>query len=118
MKLKPLTSYYFRIRVGEEIFDNNGIPYSFKTKAGEEPVATPTAMVTTVPQQSSPGGSGSGSGLECDTNKDGRVSSIEALGCSGGSGGVAPTAAVTAVPDKCDANKDGRVSSIEALNCK
>jgi len=31
--LKPGLSYYFRIRVGDNVFDNNGIPYSFKTKA-------------------------------------------------------------------------------------
>jgi len=36
--LKPGANYYFRIRIGEEVFDNNGIPYSFKTLAAE---ATP-----------------------------------------------------------------------------
>ncbi len=33
--LKEATTYYFRVRVGDEVFDNNGIPYSFKTKQGE-----------------------------------------------------------------------------------
>lgn len=36
--LSPLradTTYYFRIRVGDDIFDNNGIPFSFKTKPEE-----------------------------------------------------------------------------------
>jgi hypothetical protein len=44
--LKESTTYYFRIRVGDEIFDNNGIPYSFKTKAAQ---VTPTQAVTPSP---------------------------------------------------------------------
>lgn len=35
VNLSPLragTTYYFRIRVGEKIYDNDGIPFSFKTK--------------------------------------------------------------------------------------
>lgn len=30
--LRPATTYYYRIRVGDDVFDNGGIPYSFKTK--------------------------------------------------------------------------------------
>jgi len=30
--LRPNTSYYYRIRIDGRIFDNNGIPYMFKTK--------------------------------------------------------------------------------------
>jgi len=59
--LKENTTYYFRIRVGEEIYDNNGIPYSFKTTAKEEgeeekPKPTPTkteAKPTTKPTTAS-----------------------------------------------------------------
>lgn len=29
--LKEATTYYFRIRIDDEIYDNNGIPFSFKT---------------------------------------------------------------------------------------
>ncbi len=45
--LKESTTYYFRVRVGETIYDNNGIPYSFKTKSatGEAGVVTPTSVV-------------------------------------------------------------------------
>lgn len=57
--LKTGATYYFRIKVGETIYDNNGIPYSFKTKASEgeagggEPQApTPTVRVP-VPTKSS-----------------------------------------------------------------
>lgn len=54
--LKENTTYYFRVRVGEEIYDNNGIPWSFKTKAtgetGEGTQASPSAStVTTTPVQ-------------------------------------------------------------------
>jgi len=48
--LKSGATYYFRIKVGETIYDNNGIPFSFKTKSGEQPdpaaegaTVTPTA---------------------------------------------------------------------------
>ncbi len=43
--LSPLragTTYYFRIRVGDKIYDNDGIPFSFKTKAEEGETALPT----------------------------------------------------------------------------
>lgn len=43
--LKETTTYYFRIRVGDEIFDNNGIPFSFKTKQGTAQT-TPTQAVS------------------------------------------------------------------------
>jgi len=49
VNLSPLKSgatYYFRIRVGETIYDNNGIPFSFKTKSAEEIEPTPEATVT------------------------------------------------------------------------
>ncbi len=58
--LSPLragTTYYFRIRVGETIYDNSGIPYSFKTKGEAEaggknnqlPAISPTVAVNPVP---------------------------------------------------------------------
>lgn len=44
--LKEGTTYYFRIKVGETIYDNNGIPYSFKTNPATvaELSPTPTAV--------------------------------------------------------------------------
>lgn len=47
--LKENTTYYFRIKVGETIYDNNGIPFSFKTQEdeGETPTAAPTVQVST-----------------------------------------------------------------------
>lgn len=48
--LKANTTYYFRLKIGETIYDNNGIPYSFKTKSAEEGSSSvsPTAVPTVV----------------------------------------------------------------------
>ena len=52
--LLPETIYYFRIRVGEEIYDDNGAPYSFTTKEavakmpspGVSPAVSPTVVIS------------------------------------------------------------------------
>ena len=63
--LLPETIYYFRIRVGEEIYDDNGAPYSFTTKEAVAkmpspgvspalPLVSPTVVIsrpTTTPTQ-------------------------------------------------------------------
>ncbi|MBU2592294.1 MAG: fibronectin type III domain-containing protein [Patescibacteria group bacterium] len=57
--LKTNATYYFRIRVGETVYDNNGIPYSFKTKEDDSVSETGSsggtdtggAKVTQVPVQ-------------------------------------------------------------------
>ena len=49
--LSPLQSdlvYYYRIRVGETLYDNNGVPFSFRTKAAT-PVVQPTTAPTLIP---------------------------------------------------------------------
>jgi hypothetical protein len=102
--LKPNVSYYFRIRVGEEVYDNAGIPYSFKTNSsGEEPVLVPTVVPTMVVPAAVGG--------NCDKDGDGRVSSVEMLACKNS---PAPTPKV----DSCDKDGDGRVNSVERINCK
>ena len=53
VNLSPLKSgvtYYFRIRVGETIYDNNGIPFSFKTKSADE--TDPAGVTITPPAES------------------------------------------------------------------
>ena len=53
---KPNTNYYFRIRVGDEVtayndwevFDNGGIPYSFKTKGVTIAEGSPTPTVASI----------------------------------------------------------------------
>jgi len=106
--LLPETIYYFRIRLGEEIYDDNGAPYSFTTKEAVAkmpspgvspalPLVSPTAVIsrpTATPTQSlSPVISPIGgkytlddfkkafgtSNLEFDINKDGVVNSADWL---------------------------------------
>jgi hypothetical protein len=58
VNLSPLragTTYYFRIRVGDKIFDNDGIPFSFKTKGeGTSGQETPTQAAQPTKTQPSP----------------------------------------------------------------
>jgi hypothetical protein len=126
--LKANTNYYFRIRVGDDVFDNNGIPYSFKTKAG---VAVPT--VTVVPSVSllpTVPATTSDAGVECnrttDYNKDGITNSLDYMFClkSKPTGGVvnktltpAPTVASGVCPSGVDYNKDGVINSLDRLKC-
>ena len=104
--LLPETIYYFRIRVGEEIYDDNGAPYSFTTKEAVAkmpspgvsptlPLVSPTVVIsrpTVTPTQNlSPVISPTGgeytlddfkkafgtSNAEFDINKDGVVNSAD-----------------------------------------
>ena len=54
--LKPSTTYYFTIRIGDEVYDNGGVPWSFTTKTTQAAqVATDSAQVDTpVSQAPSP----------------------------------------------------------------
>jgi len=103
--LKANVSYYFRIRIGEDVFDNNGIPWSFKTKSENEELEktgvtlVPTSnMMMEVTPKSSP------SVVNCDTNGDGMVTSVEKLKCA-------------QTKNNCDTNGDGVVTSVEKLKC-
>lgn len=106
--LKGGTSYYFRIRVGEEVYDNSGIPFSFKTKgtAGGSAGAGTSVQMPTTAQKSvtSPAvvpATGSGCTRTTDYNGDGVVNSMDFIKCmkSGSGGIVAPTKA-TGAPTK------------------
>ena len=112
--LKANVNYYFRIRVGDEVFDNGGIPYSFKTKAASNVVEderTEDAKVTLVPVVTVvPTNIPVSTGLECDSNKDGIVTSMEKLKC-----GESTPASNSEL--ECDSNKDGIVTSMEKLKC-
>lgn len=124
--LRPSTTYYFRIRVGEDVFDNGGIPYTFKTKADTTLVTvTPTAAVVTPSVVSS----GTVCDPKVDYNGDGIVNSMDLNSCknSGGSvsatsgSGVTPTGAKTST-NSCtgiitDYNSDGIVNSLDRINC-
>ena len=118
--LKGGTNYYFRIRVGEEVFDNNGIPYSFKTKAGVvEPTLIPTIVVIPTVKVASESGT-----AECnkttDYNKDGVVNSLDYVNCLKSKPTTAKTI-VTPTTSKCvrtvDYNKDGVVNALDYVKC-
>jgi len=115
--LKAGTNYYFRIRVGEDVFDNNGIPYSFKSKvATEVPTLMPTVAV--VPTVASESAAVAG---ECnratDYNKDGIVNSLDYMSCLKN----VPTSAVGATSEACpagvDYDKNGVVNSLDRIKC-
>ena len=124
--LQPGKTYHYRIRVGEEIFDNGGIPYNFKTKS-EKTEATPTAIPTVAVNQAT------SSGLVCDPkvdyNKDGVVNSFDLMACKKDGGKVAvtspvPTLTIGTKPNtvNCnnntiDYNSDGVINSIDKINC-
>jgi hypothetical protein len=119
--LKSGTSYYFRIRIGEEIFDNSGIPYSFKTKAAEVVVA-PTAVPTMVPVLQPTAAVITGScDNKTDYNKDGVVNSLDYIAClkSGNkaTGAPASTTSGSKCPAGVDFDKNGTVNSIDMIRC-
>jgi hypothetical protein len=129
--LKPTTSYYFRIRVGEEVFDNSGIPYSFKTVAGEggDVVVKPSVRpeVTTVPVVATPA-VGTGSGKLCnratDYDGNGVINSVDFIKCikDGGKVEVVPTrSAIPTVVTDCKTNVDydgnGVINSLDRIKC-
>ena len=114
--LKNDTTYYYKIVVdADNIFDNGGMMYSFKTggKAAEE-VLEP--MVTVKPDLVPTSAASSSSTLTCnkttDYNKDGIVNSMDYISCVKGI--VTPAAT-----DSCegDYNKDGVINSLDRIEC-
>ena len=136
--LRSDTTYYYRIRVGEEVFDNGGVPYSFKTKADATVVVSPTA-IPTVALVSDTDTTSTTSGTVCDSktdyNKDGNVNSLDLTTCKKNGGKVSATATETVVTPKpttskttttpavdcngtiADYNSDGLVNSLDRINC-
>jgi hypothetical protein len=141
--LKGGTNYYFRIRAGEsaensnewEVFDNNGIPYSFKTKGEKGTVAAPTVaekpvLIPTAAPTPATGGNAPECKTGIDYNNDGRVNALDMIVCrnkasgstqgsSGKPGATTPT--VTVSVNKCsvlkDYNGDGTINSLDKIKC-
>jgi len=123
--LRPNTTYYYRIRVAEDVFDNNGIPYSFKTKG--ENTMTPT--ISSTPLVGPTIAAGSECKRDVDYNKDGSINSVDILYCrqQGGkivSVSITPkvTPTVSSAASSCsgnivDYNSDGIINSIDRINC-
>ncbi len=143
--LKPGQAYYFRIKTGDNLYDNGGIPFSFKTKGGADsvaptsvvtptvallPTSTPVPTITTTDLGANISSCTSG----IDYNKDGSVNVLDIVYCntnnkSSSGSGVAPTsaAAVTLVPtvkpstvtcsSGVDYNKDGATNVLDIVYC-
>jgi len=136
--------YYYRIRVGEEIFDNNGAQYSFETKgtaqsststispttpstAPAEPVLKPTIALSPISTDSSvPITTKTSCNRTTDYNKDSVINSFDYLSCikSGGTAEVpGSTSTITTAPvvGNCDSgsdyNKDGSINSLDVIKC-
>jgi len=120
--LKANQKYYYQIRVGDEVFNNEGIPYLFETKTAVTPTLVPTVAMlpTAVPATSS---GTSTCDRTTDYNKDGIVNSLDYMSCLKGgattiSTGVTPT---VSSGSGCDANKDynndGVINSLDRLKC-
>ena len=139
--LKEGTTYYYRIRVGEDVFDNSGIPYSFKTKAingggDTAAVATPTAVPTLATPNTptaQPTVASSTAASTCNHNTDydnnGVINSVDFITCvrSGGkpagasvSTGATASGSATSTGD-CNHNTDydnnGIINSLDWIKC-
>jgi len=123
--LRSNTAYYYKIVVdSDNVFDNGGMMYSFKTNGkAEETVSaetlTPTValnpITTLTPVSSSSATTTDTSTCDrtTDYNKDGTVNSMDYISCSKGI--ITP-----AVQDKCtgtDYNKDGVIDSMDRIKC-
>jgi len=121
-QLRPATNYYYRIRIGDEIFDNGGMPYMFKTKGESETAIsiTPTVAVTT-PVATTPSTTKSLiCNLETDYNKDGVINSFDTATCKNNGGSVSASTSKPAVDCNkiiSDYNSDGIVNSLDRINC-
>lgn len=117
--LKSGTNYYFRIRVGDEVYDNDGIPYSFKSKSV---VVTPT-LVPTVALVPTSASNSSTCDKNTDYNGDGSINSLDYMSClrSQPTAGVSVTPVATGSAVKCpsgvDYNKDGVINSLDRIKC-
>jgi hypothetical protein len=118
--LKAGTNYYFRIKIGDQEYDNDGIPYSFKSG---EAVVTPTAVPTAVLIPTAPVGTQSGTSGSCDRttdyNKDGVTNSLDYMYCMKNlpTGSAAPSVGNSKCPAGVDYNKDGVVNSLDVIKC-
>ena len=112
--LRPNKTYFYKVVVGEDVFDSEGAMFSFKTGGKEEVTVTPTMApavpVVTLPATSSPSGvppavsaptisPAATSTTVCnqttDYNKDGVINSLDYLSCSKGK--LTPTKAASKI---------------------
>ena len=128
--LKPDTSYYFRIRVGEDVYDNSGIPFSFKTKSSGEdgdPVKPTIRLVPTLTPVLTPRVQPTG-GVSCNRTTDydanGVINSVDFVKCIRDGGKPAPMPSVVPIvspASECKSTVDydgnGVVNSLDRIKC-
>ena len=123
-QLRPATNYYYRIRIGDEIFDDGGMPYIFKTKGEAVGAISPIPTVISPPLIGVTPTIAPNTKVVCDLktdyNKDGVVNSFDTAMCRN-NGGVMPTPTQVMTID-CndmisDYNSDGVINSLDRINC-
>jgi len=120
--LKAGTNYYFRIRIGEEVFDNNGIPYSFKTKTvAVEPTIMQTIAVIPTVKVASESGVATENNRTTDYNKDGVVNGLDYVNCQKDKPTTTKVVATPTTKSNCvrtvDYNKDGVINGLDYVKC-
>ncbi len=137
--LKPGQSYYYRVKTGEDLYDNGGIPWSFKTKGGTEnakvatesgsaaeKVVVPTAAVAStsgvVPTVIPASGNTSSCVFGVDYNKDGATNVADLAYCNQNNLAANPTPTpVSSAKATCqfgvDYNKDGATNVADLAYC-
>jgi hypothetical protein len=123
--LKTNTTYYYKIVADDNnVFDNGGLMYSFKTSGTDDSSAgdsslTPTIDPTlispspTISASSSSATNSSTCNQTTDYNGDGTINSLDYMSCLKGKVTVTPS------NDNCtgDYNKDGVINSLDRIKC-
>jgi hypothetical protein len=111
--MKPATTYYYHLKIGDKVYDNDGIPFTLKSK---------NAVVENVVSDTTPIASGD----KCqnvDYNDDGVINMVDYSMCIKGDPKptkiVAPINPIVAecAKSKEDYNKDGVVNSFDRIEC-
>lgn len=117
--LKADTTYYYKIVIDDNVFDDGGMMYKFKTSGSSEEILEPVvtiqpSLIPTLAASSSSASANDSSTCDrtTDYNKDGVINSIDYISCVKGI--VTPAAA-----DLCagDYNKDGVINSMDRIKC-
>lgn len=123
--LRSGTTYYYRIRIGEDVFDNSGVPYTFKTSGESDAVVKLPSVTVTATPSATPINSATGSAATCDTktdyNKDGVINTMDLTVCKKNGGSLVKTTPTTTGVDcsstNVDYNSDGVINSLDRINC-
>jgi len=121
--LKPNTTYYYKVVIDENnIFDNEGSMFSFKTTAAVTPTPTVelkpeiTLTPTIAPNATSSATGSTTCNRTTDYDKNGVINSIDFITCNKGT--TTATSTPTATTNCAgDYNKDGVTNSLDRIKC-